>query len=304
MTIELQDVSAWYGDVIAINGISMTMDAPIVGLLGPNGAGKSTMIALLSGLRRPNTGRVLINGLEPYDNPDVVHNIGLVPEPLAPSKWLTGRRFVMDLARMSGMSKYEAYKETAAVLKQLDMLVAMDRPIRTYSQGMRQRVKLAQAMIHKPQVLLLDEPFTGLDPPGRAMMTRAIKQLAANGTQVLFSSHILSEVEAVTNDVALIMFGRVLAKGTIREVRAAMSDVPLKVKVETMEPRSVADRLIGLDDVDGIDIQSDGLVVHTTRGTTFFREMTKLGAELPIESYEPIDEDLESVYNLLTRRGT
>ena len=300
--IELDDVSAWYGEVVALKGVSATLDEPVVGLLGPNGAGKSTLLSLLCGLRRPNTGRVLVNGEEPYDNSAVLGSLGLVPEPLDPPRWLTGRRMVIDLARMSGMAAGEARTEALAWLERLALTDAMDRPVRTYSQGMRQRVKLAQAMVHKPDVLLLDEPFTGLDPPGRAALTKAIVHIAEAGTQVVFSSHVLAEVEAVTSDVLMLLNGRVAAHGSVREVRAELSSVPLRVGLTTTDPRAVGRTLLAIDAVHAVEVSDGEVVARVTDGARFFQALHAHGGSLPITGFGPLDEDLESVYNLLAHR--
>jgi ABC-2 type transport system ATP-binding protein len=300
--ITLDAVSAWYGDVIALNDVSARIEAPILGLLGPNGAGKSTLLALIAGLRSPNSGTVLVDGRPPRNDPTVLGTIGIVPEPLTPPRWLTGRRFVADLARMNGMNRWKADRKAREVLDRLGLTKAMDRPIRGYSQGMRQRVKLAQALVHEPRLLLLDEPFTGLDPPGRAMMTRTIEQVAAAGTQVIFSSHVLAEVEGVTKDVLMLMFGRVLAQGSVREVRTALSSVPLRIGIGTSEPRTVAEAVIRMHGVEGVQIGDDGVTVSTAEGTAFLRDLTNEGARLPITRFGPIDEDLESVYQIVTQR--
>ncbi len=300
--IELQNVSAWYGDVIALNEVELKIEEGVIGLLGPNGAGKSTLLALLSGLRRPNTGRVLLNGQPPYDNPAALQQFGLVPEPLAPPSWLTGRRFVTDLALLSGMSKTKAQRTALSALKELGLEKAQDRPIRGYSQGMRQRVKLAQALVHRPKILLLDEPFTGLDPMGRRFMTDALQRLATQGTQVVFSSHVLAEVEAMTNQVVMLISGRVVAQGSVRDVRTQMASVPLTVGIDTPEPKKVAQQLLTLDGIQSVEIVEKGLHVRVEQGTRFFHDLTRLGARLPIESFGPVDEDLESVYKILVQR--
>lgn len=302
MSIRLESVSAWYGDVIALNDVSADIDAPVVGLLGPNGAGKSTLLSLLAGLRSPNTGKVLVNGKVPRGDVDVLRQIGIVPEPLAAPGWLTGRRFVVDLARMSGIGRWKAERKARDILSKLEMVGAMDRPIRGYSQGMRQRIKLAQALIHEPQLLLLDEPFTGLDPPGRAAMTRTIQRVAAEGTQVIFSSHVLAEVEGITRDVLMLMFGRVLAQGTVREVRTALSSVPLRIAIGTPDPHRVAKAVLDMKAVEGLEIGTDAVTVSTAEGTAFLRDLTTRGAELPITRFGPIDEDLESVYQMVIHR--
>lgn len=300
--IELDNVSAWYGDVIALNEVNLKIEENVVGLLGPNGAGKSTMMALLSGLRRPNTGRVLLDGQAPYDNPAALRHFGLVPEPLSPPSWLTGRRYVTDLGRMSGLSPSLAKRRALAALKELGLEKAMDRSVRGYSQGMRQRVKLAQALVHRPKILLLDEPFTGLDPLGRRFMTDALKRLADNGTQIVFSSHVLAEVEAMTDQVVMLLSGRVVAQGSVRDVRAQMSMVPLTIGIETAEPRKVAQAVLMLDGIQSLELRDGGVNVRVDQGTRFFHDLTRLGAQLPITAFGPVDEDLESVYKILVQR--
>ncbi len=302
--IELDGVSAWYGDVMALNDVTVAIDEPLIGLLGPNGAGKSTLMAILAGLRQPDTGQARIDGQAPYDNPEVLAQLGLVPEPLAPPGWMTGRRFVTGLARMSGIPRQEAQERAETWLDRLGLEEAMDRPIRGYSQGMRQRAKLAQAMIHRPHLLLLDEPFSGLDPPGRKQMTETIRSIAEDGTQVVFSSHVLAEVEAVTRNVVMLLGGRLAAQGTVREVRAQLTDIPLRVGIRTPEPRTVARAILEIEGLDGLELDEGLVVAEVREGTTFFRSLTRMGSELPITSFAPLDEDLESVYGLLAHRGS
>jgi ABC-2 type transport system ATP-binding protein len=300
--IELDDVSVWYGDVIALNEVSLKIAEPVIGLLGPNGAGKSSMLAVLSGMRRPNTGRVRINGEEPFDNPRALRQLGLVPEPLAPPGWLSGERYVTDLARMTGMSRDRASREARRALDEMGLTKARGRAIRGYSQGMRQRVKLAQALVHKPKILLLDEPFTGLDPGGRRLMTNALKRLAAEGTQIVFSSHVLAEVEALTDKVIMLLYGRVVAEGKVRDVRSELSSVPLTVAIQTADPRLVARELLPLPGVHSLELREKEVHVRVTHGTSFFRDLTAIGARLPISSYGPVDEDIESVYKMILAR--
>jgi ABC-2 type transport system ATP-binding protein len=300
--IELEDVSVWYGDVIALNEVTLKIDQPVIGLLGPNGAGKSTMLALLSGMRRANTGRVRVNGREPFDDPGAMAQLGLVPEPLAPPGWLTGERYVTDLARMSGMPPGRARREARRALDVMGLTKARGRAIRGYSQGMRQRVKLAQALVHGPRVLLLDEPFTGLDPSGRRLMTNALQQLAEDGTQIVFSSHVLAEVEALTENVVMLLTGRVVAQGKVRDVRGTLSAIPLTVAIQTSKPQEVARELLPLPGVHSLELRENELLVRVLHGTTFFRDLTAIGSRLPMDSFGPVDEDIESVYKMLLAR--
>jgi ABC-2 type transport system ATP-binding protein len=210
-TIQLDNVSRWYRNVVAVNDVSMTIGPGVTGLLGPNGAGKSTLIALMSGFLAPSTGTVTLDGEPLWRNEQVYRKIGLVPEREALFDYLTGRQFVMANAELHGLPDPGAAAQAAIAL--VEMSDAQDRVISTYSKGMRQRIKMASSLVHEPAVLLLDEPFNGMDPRQRIHLMELLRTMGAEGRTVLFSSHILEEVEQVARQIEVVVAGRHAASG-------------------------------------------------------------------------------------------
>ena len=222
--VELQDVSRWYGNVVAVNDISFVLGPGITGLLGPNGAGKSTLLHLMAGLLRPSAGRVVIGGEPAWRDPAIYRRIGLVPERESVYPFLTGREFAMLNAQLQALPDPVAAADRA--IATVELSDAQDRPIGTYSKGMRQRVKIAGALVHEPPILLLDEPFNGMDPRQRLHMMELLRPMAGEGRTILFSSHILEEVERLAEEVLVIVAGRLAASGDFREIRRLMTDRP------------------------------------------------------------------------------
>lgn len=301
-TISLDRVSKWYGDVLAVNEVSAEFGPGVTGLLGPNGAGKSSLIKVITGMLHPSIGTVLVGGLSPFDHPQVMRRVGLVPEqdPIYPRA--TAYEVTAYLTRLQGFSAGEAAARARTTLDRVGLSAAMDRPVQGYSKGMRQRAKLAQALVHDPDVLILDEPLNGLDPVGRREITALIHDLGAEGRCVLVSSHVLHEVEGMTRRILMMDHGRVIADGTVEEIRRDLSDRPLTVRVDTRTPRELSMRLIGLDGVRRVDVESDGVTVMTTRPNDLFDALARLSAdeELPVDGFRPTDESLEAVFRYLT----
>ena len=302
--LELVRASRWYGQVIALNDVTTTIAPGVTGLLGPNGAGKSTFLKLLAGQLRPSQGEVRVLGLPAWGSPELFHRVGLCPETDAFWEGLTGAQFVTALLRLTGYDETECRARAEAALAQMDLLDAKDRKIGGYSKGMRQRVKLAQALAHDPEVLLLDEPVSGMDPVNRRRVIDLVKRLGREGKTVVVSSHILHEVEAMTRRVLLIHNGRILAEGDVREIRDLMDEHPHTVSLRARDPRALAGRVVGAPHVLSLSFDGSGewLTVQTARPDEFYGGLHEAAMEAGVtEMYSP-DEDLESVFKYLVAR--
>jgi ABC-2 type transport system ATP-binding protein len=302
--LELARASRWYGQVIALNDVTTTIAPGVTGLLGPNGAGKSTFLKLLAGQLRPSQGEVRVLGLPAWGSPELFHRVGLCPETDAFWEGLTGMQLVTALLRLTGYDEPECRSRAEAALAQMDLLEAKDRKIGGYSKGMRQRVKLAQALAHDPEVLLLDEPVSGMDPVNRRRVIDLVKRLGREGRTVVVSSHILHEVEAMTRRVLLIHNGRILAEGDVREIRDLMDEHPHTVSLRARDPRALAGRIVGAPHVLSLSFGGDGewLTVQTARPDEFYGGLHDAAMEAGVtEMYSP-DEDLESVFKYLVAR--
>ncbi|MGZ6213870.1 MAG: ABC transporter ATP-binding protein, partial [Candidatus Limnocylindria bacterium] len=249
--VELANASRWYGNVVAVNDISFALDGGVTGLLGPNGAGKSTILHMVAGFLAPSSGSVTVGGSPSWRHPEMYRRIGLVPEREAVYPFLTGREFAHANARLQGMPPAEAAEAAARAIGLVELEDAADRPIGTYSKGMRQRAKVAAALVHDPPILLLDEPFNGMDPRQRLHMMDLLHGMAAEGRTILFSSHILEEVERLAGRVLVIVAGRLAASGDFREIRRLMTDRPHSFTLRTSDDRVLASRLAGRPVVSG-----------------------------------------------------
>ena len=297
--IELRNVSRWYGNVVAINDITMTIGQGVTGLLGPNGAGKSTLLHLIAGFLAPSRGEVTIGGTASWHNPDIYRVLGLVPERDSVYAFLTGEDFVRATARLHTLPDPEAAARRAIGI--VEMADAQDRKISTYSKGMRQRIKVAAALVHDPQVLLLDEPFNGMDPRQRLHMMELLERLGAEGRTILFSSHILEEVERLSGTIQVIVSGRLAASGDFRAIRRLMTSRPHVFLVRTSDDRRLGATLIGRPAVTGVEVTGRGLQVRASDYGAFSRELAALTREQGIRLREllPEDESLESVFAYL-----
>jgi ABC-2 type transport system ATP-binding protein len=306
MTAPLEYVRAsrWYGPVIALNDVSTALQPGVTGLLGPNGAGKSTFLKLAAGQLAPSQGEVRLLGQSAWGSPEVFHRVGLCPETDAFWDHLTGTQFVMALLRLTGFDARECRERAEAALDQVALLEAKDRKIGGYSKGMRQRVKLAQALAHDPEVLLLDEPLSGMDPVNRRRVVDLVKRLGKLGRTVVVSSHILHEVEAMTRRVLLIHNGRILAEGDVREIRDLMDEHPHTVALRARDPRALARAVVGSPYVLSLSFGADGewLTVQTARPDEFYGALHEAAIEAGVsEMYSP-DENLDSVFKYLVAR--
>jgi len=300
--LSVKSVSRWYGNVVAVNDISFDLGPGITGLLGPNGAGKSTLLNMLSGLIKPSNGEALVVGKPAWQNPDIYRLIGLVPEREAVYPFLTGLEFVKLSARLHGLNDPEAAALRA--LEEVELVDVKDRKTGGYSKGMKQRVKIAAAIVHRPSIILLDEPFNGADPRQRLRMMDMLRLMASQGTTVVFSSHILEEVERLAEDVLVIVAGRLAASGDFHEIRRLMTDRPHSLRLQSTNNRLMAAKLIGESSVFGVSINEDGLVVQSSDLVSFSHIAPRVAKEAGVTLLElsPTDESLESVFSYLVRR--
>ena len=239
--VQTENLSKWYGEVMGVNDVTLTIHPGITGLLGPNGAGKTSLMKLMTGQLKPNQGEIKVYWTSRYGiTPELTKRVGYCPDIELAYQFMTGFEFITFFATLSGYDKSEVESRSLRVLETVDMLPAKDRPIASYSKGMRQRVKLAQALVHEPELLFLDEPLTGLDPNGRRHVLTLLQELAAQEISIIVSSHILYEIEALTETILLIHQGRILAEGTISDIRELIDEHPHKVYLSTDEPRRLA----------------------------------------------------------------
>lgn len=301
-TIVLDRVSRWYGNVVAVNDVSMTIAPGITGLLGPNGAGKSTLIAMMGGFLAPSTGTVALDGGRVWRNPEIYRTIGLVPEAEAMYDMITGWQFLLANARLHGVPEPTVAARRA--LETVEMLDASDRPIATYSKGMKQRVKMATALVHDPAVLLLDEPFNGMDPRQRLHLMDLLRRLAADGRTVLFSSHILEEVEQIADTIEVLVAGRHAASGDYRRIRRLMTERPHQYTIASSDDRRLAAAIIGAGAADGVTLAGGSIAVQTSDFGSFVHALPRLAQESGVRLLEvnPADESLESVFAYLVAR--
>ncbi|SDH89975.1 ABC transporter ATP-binding protein [Nonomuraea jiangxiensis] len=304
MKIELAQVSRWYGNVVAVNDVTMTIGPGVTGLLGPNGAGKSTLLHMMAGFLAPSSGSVTLDGTRVWKNHHIYRNIGLVPEREGVYGFLTGWQFVLSAARLHGLpDPVEAARKALATV---EMEEPKDRKVETYSKGMRQRVKVAAALVHDPPVLLLDEPFNGMDPRQRLHLMDLIRAMGTAGKTILFSSHILEEVERVAQHIEVLVAGRHAASGNFREIRRLMTDRPHLFRIRSSDDRKLASALMRDDSTGGITLRPDGLEVQATEFRRFTRLLPRIARDEGVHLHQvsPADEDLESVFSYLITRST
>lgn len=294
------NVSKWYGQVSALTDVSLDVGGEVLGLVGRNGAGKSTLMKLACGMLAPSEGQVLVGDLPPT-HPDARQRLGFCPDFDALYERLSGLKFVTWMLRLHGLSGRKADERAAEVLESLGLGEHMHRPIREYSKGMRQRVRLGQALAHGPEVVLLDEPMNGLDPVARHDLQQVLQRLAAQGTGVVVSSHVLHELENMSNRIALIHQGRLLAEGGVAELRAALDQKPHRLLLRTDAPRQLAARLAPLPQVAGLQFTAQGLEVAVGGQSGFYQQLTAVGAEPDalIREVVPLDDSLASVFGYL-----
>ena len=301
-TVEVDDVSKWFGQKVAVSNVTCSFGPGVTGLLGPNGAGKTTMLRMLTGLIRPSQGAVRVLGVWPRSSPSVYANVGLVPEEAAVYPAMTAREYVRYAATLSGVA--DVQEATDRAIDTVDLDDSADRKLAGYSKGMRQRAKVAASLVSEPQILLLDEPLNGTDPVQRLHLINLFRRLGDEGRTIIVSSHILEEVERMSDRVIAIVDGRLAAAGDVAAIRSAMSDIPYRVRVETDRARILAARLLEESLVHGVSVD-DG-ILHVETG-----DLAALGKRVPIvarevdariTNFRPEDASLESVFRYLVRK--
>lgn len=303
-TVVVEGVSKWFGLKVAVSEVSLEIGPGVTGLLGPNGAGKTTLLRVVTGLQVPSQGTVTILDRDPRRDPSVYAEVAMVPEDEAIYPEMTGRRFVELAAALSQVSDPEV--AAAAALEQVDLADAADRRLGEYSKGMRQRAKVASALVADPQVLVLDEPLNGADPVQRAHLIGLFRRLGSAGRTVVVSSHVLAEVERMADRVVAMVDGRLAAVGTVASLRAAMSDKPRLVRVDADRPRVLASALIGTEGVVGVRVADGSVEVEATDAAAFARILPVAARErgVRVSRVEPEDESLESVFRYLVETRT
>ena len=307
--IQIRNVSRWYGNVVAVNDITMDIGPGVTGLLGPNGAGKSTILHMIAGFLAPSRGTLTLQAapssaapskaVPTWRNPDIYRSLGLVPERDSVYAFLTGEEFVRSTAKLHGLPNPGA--ATRQAIEMTDMAQAADRKIATYSKGMRQRIKVAAALVHDPEILLLDEPFNGMDPRQRIHMMELLAKLGTEGRTILFSSHILEEVERVSGTIQVMVAGRLAASGDFRAIRRLMTSRPHVFNVRSSDDRKLAALLVGRPYTTAVELTGKGLQVRTSDFGAFCGQIAALTRDHKIALREllPTDESLESVFGYL-----
>ncbi|MBN2496274.1 MAG: ABC transporter ATP-binding protein [Deltaproteobacteria bacterium] len=296
-----QKVSKWFGQIVAVNELSFSTDVPILGLLGPNGAGKSTLLKLLVGQLRPSSGSVGLLGQRPWANRELMARIGYCPEHDRFYEDMAAAEFVRWLCRLHGFDAAGSARRAAEALERVGLQALGDRSVRSLSHGMRQRLKVAQALAHGPEVLVLDEPLSGLDPLGRAEMIELFRELAASGCHLLVSSHVLHELEAMTVDILLLNRGRVLAQGQVQRIRELIDAHPHRIAMTAGEPRALAVALLRHADVMRVEIDGPRVVVETRKPDECFERIGELASagDFDVQSLVGLDDNLEAVFQYL-----
>ncbi len=302
--VQAEHVSKWYGQVSGLNDVTAAIPPGITGLLGPNGAGKSTFMKLMTGQLKPSQGTVRVLGQPVWGNPAIYARIGFCPEQDAFYDRMTGLEWVSALVRLNGLGDAEALAAAERALERVDLMEAANKKIGAYSKGMRQRVKLAQTLVHDPELLILDEPLSGMDPLMRRKTIRLIKDWAHSGKHIIVSSHILHEIEAMTSNILLINNGRILAEGNVHQIRELIDTHPHTVYVRAADPRALARRFLAEDDVLSLKFEPGGLIAETGRPDAFYARLTVLAASGEAGSIEEVtspDDNLQAVFRYLVK---
>jgi ABC-2 type transport system ATP-binding protein len=297
-------LSKWYGQVIGLNDVTMTVSAGITGLLGPNGAGKSTFLKLVTGQLKPSKGEVTVLGEPVWRNPALYFRLGFCPEQDAFYDRMTGFEWVCALVRLNSVGEQQAAVMARRALEAVDLLDAGDKKIGAYSKGMRQRVKLAQAIAHDPDFLVLDEPLSGMDPLARRKIIRLIKEWGRAGKSVIVSSHILHEIEAMTANILVINQGRILAEGNVHQIRDLIDEHPHTVFIRADQPRALAREFLAADDVLSLKFEGDAVIVQTARPDSFYARVTDLAANEVFGRIHEVtspDDNLQAVFKYLVK---
>ncbi len=298
-SVTITNLSKWFGNKVAVSEVTVGFSPGVTGLLGPNGAGKTTLMRIVAGLQVPSQGSVSVLGEDPRVNTDIYAKMALVPEDEAIYGHLTARQFIGLAARLSGSDDVEG--RTQRVLEKVELVDAAERKLEGFSKGMRQRTKVAAALVSDPEILLLDEPLNGADPVQRASLIALFRRLGSEGRTVIVSSHVLIEVERMTDKVVAMVDGRLAAVGDVGDIRSAMSDKPRQVIVDADDPRGLAAALLGVDGVVGLQIDRGRLTLQTADARELASRLPSVAVRggFEITRVEPVDESLESVFRYL-----
>ena len=302
--VSAEHVSKWYGQVIGLNDVSVAVPPGITGLLGPNGAGKSTFMKLITGQLAPNKGSIKVLGEPIWRNPHLYFQIGFCPEQDAFYERMTGLEWVTALVRLNGLDEQAASAAAVRALTAVDLMEAANKKIGAYSKGMRQRVKLAQAIVHDPQLLILDEPLSGMDPLARRKTIRMIRDWGRAGKSIIVSSHILHEIESMTANILLINNGRILAEGDVHAIRDLIDEHPHTVYVRADNPRGLARDFIDRTDVRSMRFEEGAVIVETGKPDAFYTRVTELAASGEYGTIEEVtspDDNLQAVFEYLVK---
>lgn len=302
-TIVFDGVSKFYGDVLGVNRINLQITRGITSLVGPNGSGKTTLMNLMTGLLRPTRGNIRILGISPNEPEALFRKLGYCSQFDSFPRGATAREFIEFYLRVHGYSRQEAGDLTQTALERVSLVEAADRKVSAFSKGMRQRVRLAQSIAHRPSVLVLDEPLNGLDPMARAEIIRLFRELADAGMHLIISSHILHEVDMMSDNVVLMHNGYIVAEGEVKGVRDEIDEHPIQILIRCDRPQALASRLFEHELTVEARIHDDrqGLFVKTRRPDEFYLTLNKVIIEekLQVESVAPVDDDLNAVYQYL-----
>jgi ABC-2 type transport system ATP-binding protein len=299
--LECNQLSRWYGEVIAVNDVTVEVQPGITGLLGPNGAGKSSLMKMSMGLLKPSNGTIKVLDEQPWNNPKLLGRIGYVPEGDAPFRDRTGRQCAIHVGRLAGLSPQDAAAAAERCLGQVRLEAEMDKKVEAYSRGMRQKLKFALALLHDPELYILDEPLLGSDPLTRRDLIQLIKDLAKQGKSVIVSTHVLPDVEAMTQRILLLNHGRLMAYGEVGEIRDLLERYPRTVRIHTPKPRELGAALWNWPSVLSIQAEESAVVVKTPKPQAFFQELQDflIRKDIPFSSVTSPDDNVEAVFQYL-----
>ncbi len=301
--VKTQNLSKWYGEVMGVNDVTLTIQPGITGLLGPNGAGKTTLLKLMTGQLKPNKGMITVLNELVWNNHLLTKKIGYCPDIELAYQFMTGFEFVSFFATLNGYGINEVRDRSQKALETVDMISVGNRQIGSYSKGMRQRIKLAQALVHEPELLFLDEPLTGLDPIGRRHIINLLAELTKQGISIVVSSHILYEIEAMTETILLINQGRILAEGTISDIRGLIDEHPHKVYLSADEPRRLAQTCLPYEDILSVTFgdETGDVIIETAKPDAFYARLPQIliENELKVSQLYSPDDNLSAVFKYL-----
>ena len=303
--VQADHLSKWYGQVSGLNDVTVSIPPGITGLLGPNGAGKSTFMKLMTGQLKPSQGSIRVLGHSLWDTPDAFSRVGFCPEQDAFYDRMTGLEWVTALVQLNGFGDAESRDAARRAIELVDLTEAAGKKIGAYSKGMRQRIKLAQALVHDPDLLILDEPLSGMDPLQRRKTIRLVKDWARRGRHVIVSSHILHEIEAMTSNILLITNGRILAEGNVHQIRDLIDTHPHTVHIRAAQPRALAEHLLKDEGVTRLSFEEGALVIETRQPDAFYRQLTALAASGEVGEIAEVtspDDNLQAVFKYLVRQ--